>query len=145
MLKGYIWNEKIGSKETLWKNFWSYRDWSLQLSRISFQSRDIWIGLICKLLHRIYITLDNDFFWNQKYHWGCRTKSLKTVHVCVYPLALNQQTFERFNGIISIRYTSFPNKRYAVRRMRWSYLHIKQIQISQDWSEIRENCKDQSL
>ena len=31
------------------------------------------------------------------------------------------------------------------RRMRWSYLHIKQIQISQDRREIRDSCKDQSL
>ena len=29
--------------------------------------------------------------------------------------------------------------------LRWSYLHIKQIQISQDWSEIRNSCKVESL
>ena len=39
-----------------------------------------------------YVTLHNDFLGNQEYHWGCRTKSLKTVNVCLYPLALNQQT-----------------------------------------------------
>ena len=98
-------------------------------------------------LFDIYVnnTLHNDFLGNREYHWGCRTKSLKTVHVCMYPLALNQQTFERFNGIISRTYLIFLISHYAVWRMRWSYLHIKQIQISQDWSEIRESCKDQSL
>ena len=55
-----------------------------------------------------YVTLHNDFLGNQKYRWGCRTKSLKTVHVCMYPLALTQQTLERFNGIISKIYL-IPN------------------------------------
>ena len=43
----------------------------------------------------------------------------------MYPLALNQQTFERFNGIISKIYTWFPNKSLCSVTLRWSYLHIK--------------------
>ena len=39
----------------------------------------------------------------------------------------------------------FPKSHHAVWRMRWSYLHIKQIQISRDWNEIRDSCKKQSL
>ena len=98
--------------------------------------------LICKL-HR-NVTLHNDFLGNQEYHWGCRTKSFQTVHVCMYPtISLNQQTLEPFNGIISKIY--FLISHYAVWRTRWNYLHIKQIQISQDWNEIRESCKDQSV
>ena len=46
-----------------------------------------------------YVTLYNNILGHQEYHWGCRTKSLKTV--CIYSLVLNQQTFEPFNGIIS--------------------------------------------
>ena len=38
-----------------------------------------------------------------------------------------------------------PKSDYAVWRMRWIYLYIKQIQISQDWNEIRDSCKDESL
>ena len=52
----------------------------------------------------------------------------------MYPLALIQQSFERFNGIISkVDIFHFLISYYAVGRMRWSYLHIKQIQ---DRSEI---------
>ena len=55
LLKG-IWNEKFGFEENplIWKNFWNYKDWSLQLLRISLQPWDIWICLICKSLHRIF-------------------------------------------------------------------------------------------
>ena len=45
-----IWNKKMLFEENplIWKNVWSFKDWSLQLSRISFQSWDIRICLICK-------------------------------------------------------------------------------------------------
>ena len=64
-----------------------------------------------------YVTLHNDFFGNREYHWGCRTTSLETVHVCVW-LALNQQTFVRFNGIISqTDIFDFLISHYTVRRI----------------------------
>ena len=40
--KGYMkWKIWLEENPPTWKNFWSYKDWSLQLSRISFQSWDI--------------------------------------------------------------------------------------------------------
>ena len=62
----------------------------------------------------------------------------------MYPLALNQQTFERFNGIISRTYLIFLISHYAVWRMRWSYLHIKQIQIFQDFRGHKTSLKHQN-
>ena len=51
-----------------------------------------------------------------------------------------QFLFDNLNDI-----PDFPKSNYPVWRMRWSYLHIKHIQISQDWSEIHNSCKVQSL
>ena len=50
------WNFDKVENLLIWKNFANYKDWSLQLqlSRISFQSWDIW-------------TLHNDIFANQEY------------------------------------------------------------------------------
>ena len=113
--KGYMkWKIWFEENPRIWKNISSYKDWSLQLSRISFQSWDIWIGLNNSTA---YVTLHNDFLGNQEYLWDCRTKSLKTVHVCMYLLVLTQQTFERFNGIISKDIFDFLISYYAVWRI----------------------------
>ena len=73
--KGYMkWKNKFEWNPL---NFWSYKDLSLQLLHISFQSWDIWICLICKYNSTPYVTLHNDVLGNQEYHWGCETKSLK--------------------------------------------------------------------
>ena len=80
-LKG-IWNEKIGLKETLLfgRTFEVIKIY-LYSCRVSHFSLEIFGYVWYVNNSTAYVTLHNDFLGNQEYHWGCRTKSLKTVHV----------------------------------------------------------------
>ena len=62
----------------------------------------------------VYVTLHN-FLRNQEDHWLSHKVTLNCACVCMYPLALNQKTFEPFNGIISNIYLiSLCSVTYAV-------------------------------
>ena len=116
-LKG-IWNEKFGLKKTLvFERTFQVIKIGLYSCRVSHFSLEIF-GFVWYVNNSTaYVTLHNDFLGNQEYLWDCRTKSLKTVHVCMYLLVLTQQTFERFNGIISKDIFDFLISYYAVWRI----------------------------
>ena len=81
--KGYM-KWKIGLKETLlFERTFEVIKIGLYSCRVSHFSFEIF-GFVWYVNNcTTYVTLHNDFFGNQEYHWGCRTKSLKTMHVYV--------------------------------------------------------------
>ena len=77
----------------------------------------------------------------QKYRFQVKVSKL----ICD-KFAIREKTLFTCNTWGCVTYTWFPNKSLcSVMYIRWSYLHFKQIQISQDWSEIRESWEDQFL
>ena len=81
-------------------NNWNNTKISLYSRCVSHISLEIF-GFVWYVNNSIaYVTLHN-FLGNQEYHWLSHKVTLNCACVCMYPLALNQQTFEQFNGIIS--------------------------------------------
>ena len=132
-MKNLVWRKDSFSLQ----NFWSYKDWPLQLSCISLQSSDIWICLMWKQLH--YTSHCEMTFWesNSFEIISLNHSVVYWVICCGYIHTHEQFQVTLFDNIRDI--PDFPKSHYAVWRMRWSYLDIKQIKISQDWNEIRDN------
>ena len=73
---------KIGLKETLlFERTFEVMKIGLYNCRVSHFSLEIF-GFVWYVNNSAAdVTLHNDLFENQEYHWGCQTKSLKTVYV----------------------------------------------------------------
>ena len=107
--------------------------------RLSHFSLEIFEFVWCVNNSTGYVTLRDDFL-GIKYIFGIISLHCSVVCwviCCGYIHTHEQFQVTLFDNIRDI--PDFPKSHYAVWRMRWSYLDIKQIKISQDWNEIRDN------
>ena len=85
----YFYKIQNNSNSEDWNHFYFYVSTRLQSSFLVItasqskrRNKNVYQSSELPLFCILYVTL-HDFLGNQEYHWSCRTKSLKTVHVCV--------------------------------------------------------------
>ena len=143
-LKG-IWNEKFGLKKTLvFERTFQVIKIGLYSCRVSHFSLEIFGLVWITPPHTSHCIMT---FWEIRNIFEVVEQSHLKLCMCVYESTSTNTTNVRaiwWNNLK--RYIWFLNKLLcSVTYMRWSYFHIKQIQISREWSEIRNSCKVQSL